>query len=174
MQRGTRGTAGHTVPQTASIKAHPGRRHLSPRHFSGWSIERRVVRPGTHKGPPYPLNHPVPLHFGDHPTPRRRRNGRGSRGIQHVVARGAVGGGWALVGARYEAAPKSVREREAEARTEEGAGKLTPLQRPYTQPHIRPRPYIRSPLRTWRAYRKSRPLGAGTLGGAAACSCGGL
>ncbi len=33
-------------------------------------IERRVVRPGTHKGPATPPRHPVPLHFGEPPHHR--------------------------------------------------------------------------------------------------------
>ena len=54
---------------------------------------RAARREACTKAPP--LHHsttPCRL-IWDRPTPRRRRDGRGSRGIQHVVARGAVGGG---------------------------------------------------------------------------------
>ena len=66
----------------------------------------RVVRPGTHKGPPHPPNRPVPLHVGNTTPPPSdgavdTRAGWWAR--RHVVARGWVGGGWALVGARRRA-----------------------------------------------------------------------
>ncbi len=35
----------------------------------------RVVRPGTHKGPPRPPSHPVPLHFGGRRPPTKRQRG---------------------------------------------------------------------------------------------------
>ncbi len=55
-----------------------------------------------------PLHPAAPCHYisGNRPATRRRRDGRGSKGIQNVVARGEVGGGWALVGARRGTTPK--------------------------------------------------------------------
>src|SRR6266568_1855237 len=49
-----------------------------------------------------PLYPATPCHYrsGNRPATRRRPDGRGSGDGQPVVARGAVGGGWALVGAR--------------------------------------------------------------------------
>ncbi len=73
-----------------------------PDSFGQACKERRAVRPGTHKGPTPP--HTAPCHYisGDHPTTRRRRGGHvsGVGARRNVVARGGVGGGWALVGAR--------------------------------------------------------------------------
>src|SRR6266699_1972143 len=62
--------------------------------------------PGTRQGPTAPPDHPVPLQVGEPPRHQATaRRGR-SRGVQHVVARGEVGGGWALVGARRGTTPK--------------------------------------------------------------------
>ncbi len=58
----------------------PGKEFSLPDSFSGLCIERRVVRPGTHKGPPRPPSHPVPLHFGGPPhhlVTARWTHGRG-------------------------------------------------------------------------------------------------
>src|SRR6266496_6313168 len=53
------------------------------------------------QGPPYPPSHPVPLHFilPPYPTlaPTALLSGGGAV-PRDVVARGEVGGGWALVG----------------------------------------------------------------------------
>jgi len=43
---------------------------------------------------------------GNRPATRRWPDGRGSKDVQHVVARGAVGGGRALAGARRGTTPK--------------------------------------------------------------------
>ncbi len=60
-------------------------------------VERRAVGPGTRKGPTAPPDRPVPLHVGE---PPHHQATAWEQGVQHVVARGGVGGGWALVGAR--------------------------------------------------------------------------
>jgi len=60
-----------------------------------------------------PHVHPAaPCHYmsGDAAFPtRRRRDGRGSGARRNVVARGRVGGGWALVGARCGTVPNGSR-----------------------------------------------------------------
>jgi len=67
-----------------------------PDSFRQLCIERRTMKPGTHKGPPRSPSHPVPLHVGGRrPPARRQRDGRESGARRNVVARGWVGGGWA-------------------------------------------------------------------------------
>jgi hypothetical protein len=75
----------------------PLSRSLSLTHLGHPCIERRAVRPGTHKGPAAPPYHPVPLHVRGLPRHQAMPDGRGSGDGQYVVARGVVGGGWALV-----------------------------------------------------------------------------
>jgi len=66
----------------------------------------RAVRPGTRKGPTAPPGRPVPLHVGEPPRHQATAQRAGSGGVQHVVARGVVGGEWALAGARHGTTPK--------------------------------------------------------------------
>jgi len=79
----------------------PSRGDPCGRPWAGWGLAPRQFWGGPHVWHP-PLHPATPCHSlsGNRPATRRWPDGRGSGDGQPVVARGAVGGGWALVGAR--------------------------------------------------------------------------
>jgi len=101
------------------------------------------VRPGTHKGPTAPLCHPVPLHFA-WPPPRASAQCAvvwGRAVIRDVVARGWVGGGWALVGARLHDAPLDAWLPQT-VRVRAGITPLPDLPHPKNPTHENPAPAL--------------------------------
>jgi hypothetical protein len=79
---------------------------LSPRQFWGTHASSGAVRPGTRKGPSTP--NPTPCHYisGNRPATRRRPDGRGSRSVRHVVARGGRVERWGPCGCQVRTTPK--------------------------------------------------------------------
>ena len=85
----------------------PIHRPLSPTVLGQACIERRAVGPGTRKGPTALPDRPVPLQVGE---PPRHQATAWEQGVQHVVARGEVGGWTGPCGCQAWDHPKTVRE----------------------------------------------------------------
>jgi len=113
---------------------------ISPPTVLGW-----FPRLAPTRAPP--LRPATPCHYmsGNRPTTRRRPDGSGSRSVGHVVARGGVGGGWALAGARPRGAARCMGAPKLSGREDLAAGtnksrRATIKAHPSAPPH--PRPYV--------------------------------
>jgi len=73
---------------------------------------RSTRPPRDPQGPHRSTRLPRATTFQDPPRHQATARWAGSRGVQHAVARGGVGGGWALAGARRGTTPR-LPEREA-------------------------------------------------------------
>ncbi len=111
---------------------------ISPPTVLGW-----FPRLAPTRAPP--LRPATPCHYlsGNRPATRRRPDGRGSGDGQHVVARGEVGGGWALAGARPRGAARCMGAPKLPGREDLAAGtnksrRATIKAHPSAPPHLAP------------------------------------